>query len=119
MAGILGIVGSPLASDIFPQMLRFAQLYPWYETRFSRHNLATCGLKDLGECAVRGDFTLLLYGEIFKMPTPAADNSITLNIQTAVNADAPEIHAQAPCVQEPAVNADAPEIHAQAPCVQE
>ncbi|MBQ4144739.1 MAG: hypothetical protein IJD43_14825 [Thermoguttaceae bacterium] len=119
MAGILGIVGSPLASDIFPQMLRFAQLYPWYETRFSRHNLATCGLKDLGECAVRGDFTLLLYGEIFKMPTPAADNSITLNIQTAVNADAPEIHAQAPCVQEPAVNADTPEIHAQAPCVQE
>jgi len=129
MAGILGIVGTPRASEIFPQMLRFAQLYPWYETRISRHDLAVCGLKDLGECAVQGDFTLLLYGEIFQMPTPEAVRPVTLtlrNQEPAVNADAPALRNQEPAVnadapalrnQEPAVNANAPALRNQEPAV--
>ena len=52
MAGILGFVGSPKAG-IFPEMLRFARLHPWYETAVSDQNLAACGLSGLGNCVTR------------------------------------------------------------------
>lgn len=67
MAGILGFVGSPKAG-IFPEMLRFARLHPWYETAVSDQNLAACGLSGLGNCVTRETSTLAFYGEIFNVP---------------------------------------------------
>lgn len=75
MAGILGFVGSSKAPEVFPEMLRFARLHPWYETAVSRPNLAACGLPRLGHCVTHGTSTLAFYGEIFNAPadvSPAA-----------------------------------------------
>lgn len=75
MAGILGFVGSPKALGVFPEMLRFARLHPWYETAVSSQNMAACGLPRLGNCVTRGASTLVFYGEIFNAPagvSPAA-----------------------------------------------
>ncbi len=66
MAGILGLV-APRSSEIFPKMLRFAKLFPWYETNTSG-NFAACGLKDRGICVVRANQTLIFYGELFNAP---------------------------------------------------
>ena len=75
MAGILGFVGSPKAPGVFPQMLRFARLHPWYETAVSSQNLAACGLPGLGNCVTHETSTIVFYGEIFNAPadvSPAA-----------------------------------------------
>lgn len=67
MAGILGIAASSHSAEIFPKMLCFAKLFPWYETSVFG-NFAACGLKDLGTCVTRANRTLIFYGEIFSAP---------------------------------------------------
>lgn len=75
MAGILGIVGSSKAPEVFPEMLRWARLYPWYETQVSGNHLASCGLEGLGACVTRGTLTLVFYGEIFNAPQPGTNSA--------------------------------------------
>lgn len=67
MAGILGLVAASRSDESFPKMLRFASLFPWYETK-TFGNFAACGLKDLGACVVRANRTLIFYGELFNAP---------------------------------------------------
>jgi len=78
MAGILGFIGSK-AQEIFPEMLRFARLHPWYETSISDQNLATCGLAGLGNCVTRGNTTLAFYGEIFNVPDSTSTSDFLLD----------------------------------------
>lgn len=79
MAGILGFVGSSKAPGIFPEMLRFARLHPWYETAVSSQNLAACGLPRLGDCVTRGTSTLVFYGEIFNSPADVPHTKFLLD----------------------------------------